>query len=252
MKKLLLGSVAVIAVAGVHFAMAADNNVKAPPSEPPPPPPVVYNWTGFYAGFNVGAAWGSYDPETSTTQGTYLPSPLDVAAINAAGPQSIKPLGFISGEQIGYNWQFDRYVAGLQADFNFLHLNGAANSGAVPYPGGGPGLTCAGGVPKNQFVLSSYAHADWLATVQPKVGFLANNSLLYVTGGLALTKLNGDFLFTDGPAGPCEAGQSARTSAFQTGYTVGGGVEAPISDRLSLKAEYLYVNFSDVLAGRNG
>jgi hypothetical protein len=61
---------------------------------------------------------------------------LDVAAVNAAGAQSIKPLGFSGGEQIGYNRQFGRFVLGLEADLDYLHLNGAANSGAKLYPVG--------------------------------------------------------------------------------------------------------------------
>ena len=85
---------------------------------------------------NAGAAWGSYDPRTTTTPNTYLFSPLDVAAVNAAGAQSIKPLGFSGGEQIGYNRQFGRFVLGLEADLDYLHLNGAANSGAKLYPVG--------------------------------------------------------------------------------------------------------------------
>lgn len=69
---------------------------------------------------------------------------------------------------------------------------------------------------------------------------MANNWLFYATGGLAVTQLTSDLLFTDS-GGALEEG---KIDTVKAGYTVGGGVEAPLTDRLSLKAEYLYVKFS--------
>src|SRR5271154_1177590 len=75
----------------------------------------------------------------------------------------------------------------------------------------------------------------------------------HVTGGLAVTKLDGDFLFTDGAAGiGTGALQSARISTTEVGYTAGGGIEAGITDRLSLKAEYLHVNFDHLIPTQTG
>jgi outer membrane immunogenic protein len=54
MKKLLASVVGLGALAAVP-ATAADMPLKAPP------PVVVYNWTGFYVGGNVGYSWGSGD-----------------------------------------------------------------------------------------------------------------------------------------------------------------------------------------------
>jgi opacity protein-like surface antigen/outer membrane protease len=248
-KTFLLGSVSLVILTSALEAQAADVLVKAAPA------PAAYNWSGFYTGLNVGAMWGSFDPNTSSVAGTYIPNPADVAAINAAGVQSINPLGFTGGSQAGYNLQWGNWVAGIEADFNYVHLNGAASSGAVAFPAGGSGfgflLPGGGFAPLNQFVISSYSHADWLATVRPRLGFAQNNWLFYATGGLALTQLNGDLLFTDGAAGiGAGAIQSARiNNLFKAGYAVGGGVEWGVTNRLSLKAEYLYVNFGNEIAG---
>lgn len=54
MKKFLLASVALAAIAGP--AMAADMPIKAPP----PPPVVYYDWTGAYIGFNAGSTWSHW------------------------------------------------------------------------------------------------------------------------------------------------------------------------------------------------
>jgi hypothetical protein len=100
----LLSGVSLAVLASAVVANAAAMPVRVPHDEgaavkapDPPPPPAPYNWTGFYTGLNVGTAWGSFDPNTASTGGTYFPNPPDVAAINAAGRLSIKPLGFVWG-----------------------------------------------------------------------------------------------------------------------------------------------------------
>ena len=99
------------------------------------PTAATYNWTGAYVGFNTGAALGRYHTSKTTTPSpTYLFSPADVAAVNAAGQQQIKRPGFTGGVQAGYNWQFGRALLGIEADFNYLHMGGATTSGAVRYP----------------------------------------------------------------------------------------------------------------------
>ena len=65
MKYLALGSAALAAmIAGP--AMAADMPVRAPA-----PVAAYYDWSGAYAGFNVGAAW--YDVITISTPGAITP-----------------------------------------------------------------------------------------------------------------------------------------------------------------------------------
>jgi hypothetical protein len=56
MKRLVLGSVAVIAIGVSIAAQAADMAVRAPP---PATPAAPYNWSGFYIGGNFGGAWTS-------------------------------------------------------------------------------------------------------------------------------------------------------------------------------------------------
>ncbi len=232
-------------LAGVAFAAIAFNSLIAPaamaadlPQFKGPPPfiaPPVFTWTGFYVGATAGAAWGSFDPRTSTIGADYM-NATQAAAVTAAGTQSINPLGFATGGEAGYNWQSGPFLIGFETDLQGLHLNGAANSGAVAYPG----------TPGVQFVVSSYANSNWLFTARPRVGFVApNNWLFFATGGLALTHLNEDFLFTDTLGGALE---SAKIDTTKVGFVVGGGVEAPLTDRLSLKAEYLYAHFGTTAA----
>lgn len=247
MKKLLLSSVAVISLATIGPSHAEER----PPADTAPAPAPAARWSGFYAGINVGATRGSFDPSTATGGGNFLHNPHNLAAIDAAGRQEIKPTGFTGGSQIGYNWQAGRLVLGVEADLNYVHLNGAASSGAVHYP---HPQWFDGGHEINQFVVTSYAEASWLATVRPRLGLTVDGGwLLYATGGLAATRLNGDFVFTDAASHYSEpdvvAMQSARIdNVLRFGWALGGGVETSITDRLSLRAEYLHADFGRLTA----
>jgi outer membrane immunogenic protein len=104
MKRALLG-IAVIASALTTQALAADLPIytKAPPPSP------IYDWTGFYAGLNIGYSWG----RSSTTIGF---TDQGTGALLAAFPGKFNMDGVIGGGQIGYNWQRDKWVFGIEAD----------------------------------------------------------------------------------------------------------------------------------------
>ena len=82
---------------------AADMPAKMPVKAPMVAAP--YNWSGFYIGVNVGGSWGSQDNALATAGGVTV-------LTNTA-----KPNGVIGGGQVGYNWQFNQVVLGLEADF---------------------------------------------------------------------------------------------------------------------------------------
>jgi outer membrane immunogenic protein len=77
MKKLAI-AIAAIALVGTP-AFAADMAVKAPP---PPPPAPVYNWTGWYAGVNLGASFGRVKTDINGAP----------VAVNISAPQPLFPV----------------------------------------------------------------------------------------------------------------------------------------------------------------
>src|SRR5580692_10179702 len=87
-------------------ALAADLPIytKAPAVYVDPP----FNWTGFYIGGNLGYSWGqSRDTSTLTdAAGALLLTTTDKSALN----------GIVGGGQVGYNWQVQSMVVGLEAD----------------------------------------------------------------------------------------------------------------------------------------
>jgi opacity protein-like surface antigen len=221
-----------IAVTWSGNGFAADIPItKAPPAVAA----AIYDWSGFHLGVNAGGTWGSFDPQTSTVGGGFY-NATTAGQINRVGAQTIDPSGFSAGVQAGYDWQFGQFLVGIEADANALHLNGVANGSAVTF------ITA----PARQFVLTSYASSDGLFTLRPRVGFAANNWLFYATGGLALTNVRGDQLFT----GSGGALQSAAIDQTKLGYAVGAGAEWGVSSNLSVKAEYLHTSFDRMIASQ--
>ena len=122
--------------------------------------------------------------------------------------------GFAGGGQAGFNWQINRFVLGAEADISWADLQG---SGTVP------GATVE-------------TRADWLSTIRGRAGVAFDRLLIYGTGGVAFTSLETS---VTGPLG------FVSDENNLTGWTAGAGVEWALTDNLSLKGEYLWVDFSD-------
>ncbi len=100
---------AAVAVLGFATAASAADLPARTYTKAPPPMVVVYNWTGLYAGVNVGGGWSS--------------------ASSNFGDAS----GIIGGGQIGYNWQpvGTPLVLGIEADIQGTSLKSSATDGAL-------------------------------------------------------------------------------------------------------------------------
>jgi outer membrane immunogenic protein len=229
MKRTLIAVATLATLVGTP-ALAADMALKAAP----PAAPAAYSWTGWYAGLNAGGDWGTSDPSTTTVQaGWFAGCPQCVADVAAVGNQRFHTQGFTGGGQLGYNWQINSIVTGLEADFEDFRSRGS-NSVSIFTP------TC----PCTQTVNSSMT-TDWLFTLRPRVGVAANNWLFYGTGGLAVSELKGAWSYTDNFSVPnaTESGASTQTKA---GWVAGGGVEAALPGNWVVGAEYLYVKFNNI------
>jgi len=73
----------------------------------------------------------------------------------------------------------------------------------------------------------------WDANIRLRAGVAADKTLFYVTGGLAIASITNDLAIG-----------AFQTSATNThvGWTIGAGVEAMVTDNLSVFAEYLYTD----------
>lgn len=195
------------------------------------------DWTGFYLGGHAGITLGRTGVNTSTifSPNGYF-DPTSPAAINAAGARTVESNGFNGGGQAGYNKQFGRFVVGAEADFGVARINKEIVSGDE-YP------CCT-----SSFEIAQSVKTNWMFTARPRVGVTAGPALLYATGGLAMTDVEYNAVFTDNDS---DAFETASFKKTRTGYAAGGGVEVKVSDGWSAKVEYLYADFGRVSGTSN-
>lgn len=228
MKRLFVGAVAIASLFG-SAAMAADLAVKAAPM----PVAAVYGWTGFYIGGNLGYSWGrSFNTETI--------SRFNTGAVLFTSSSSDNVNGVIGGGQVGYNWQFQNWVFGLEADFQGSGERGSRDLVCVACADDGTNITS-----------TLTQKLDWFGTVRGRLGFLATPSvLLYGTGGLAYGELRTSGTITGNTiAGTPITVAFPGTSSTRTGWTVGAGVEGKIAQNWTARLEYLYMDLGSVSAG---
>ena len=144
MIKRLLAGLTVLTLAATGSARAADVLVGAAPVAVPPP--VVYNWTGFYLGGNVGGHFGNDDISTTT----------GLVGIDAISSTSLKPRGVLAGLQAGYNWQIDKVLVGIEFDGNWM--DGTASRTLTNF---GPPLNRGD-------VLATDVNPAFLTTIRPR------------------------------------------------------------------------------------
>jgi outer membrane immunogenic protein len=154
MKKYLLGTAALLAVAAATPALSADLGMryKAPPQVMEP----VWTWTGFYAGINGGWGWGD-----SRWQ-------LQPGVLNE-GTHAVD--GGTVGGQIGYNWQFGAFVVGLEAQGNWADFRGSNVSLVFP-------------------LVTNRTNVDAFGLFTGKVGYAWNNFMVYAKGGAAVQSID--------------------------------------------------------------
>jgi outer membrane immunogenic protein len=211
MKRVLLGSVALIAMSGVSPTFAADLAAKPVYTKAPPPAAVapVYDWSGFYIGANAGYGQGR-DCRTNDTTG------LGLGCYN--------PSGAIVGGQVGYRWEMNSWVFGLEAMGDWADLSGSTQNLGNPFNS-----------------ISSQTDAFGLFTGQ--VGYAWNNVLLYVKGGAAVVDQRFDFVSN-------ATSNVIASSGYDTqwGGTVGAGVEFGFAPNWSVGVEYdhIFLNGRDL------
>jgi outer membrane immunogenic protein len=203
-------------------AGAADLAVKAP--EAP-----AYQWTGCYAGLNLGGATSGTNFSSLVGPGTHLLG-ADPAVVAGSGGGGANAEGVLAGGQAGCNWQTGTLVLGLEGDFDYFHSN--------PNFGNNTNTLSDGVTP---FTISQSLTTDFLATVRPRIGIAADRNLAYITGGVAFTRVSYTESYTDGAVPPGMG--AAAASRNLVGWTAGAGWEYAFFDHWTVRAEYLIAGF---------
>ncbi|MGB8630532.1 MAG: outer membrane beta-barrel protein, partial [Xanthobacteraceae bacterium] len=137
--------------------------------------------------------------------------------VNASASDTLP--GFIGGAQIGANYQTGRAVWGFEVDYD-----ASTQSKALP----------AG-------VLSGSSEMPWVATLRGRLGIAFGPTLIYATAGGAGVELRSPNLTL--PTG------STSTTVTHGAWTAGAGIEYGLTDHLSARLEYLYLDTGDIMTG---
>jgi outer membrane immunogenic protein len=209
MKSFLLATVGLVALVGMAApASAADMAVKAPP---PAPLPVIYNWSGFYIGANGGWA-----------QSRNCVDLVNVVVLGTFAEGCNERSGGVVGGQIGYRWQANQWVFGVEAQGDWADLSSTRNS--LLFPG----------------IFSTRTKTDGIGLFTGQIGYAWNAALLYVKGGAAVT--SNRFSIHDNLNFGLEL---ASASATRWGGTAGVGFEYGFSPNWSFGVEYNHLWMGD-------
>ena len=165
-----------------------------------------YNWTGFYLGGHVGygRAFG------------------DVSVRDPVAMNTSPSLGSVfGGLQFGYNYVLpSRVMIGIETD---ISMPNAYPSDAEIWRG-----------PTPHSVLVE--QLDYIATLRGRFGYTFDKTLLYATGGFAISSSHFGRLDPN-------SGDEELRPGLRTGWVVGGGVEYAFQQNWNARLEYVFGRF---------
>lgn len=199
-----------------------------------PMPPACPNWTGFYIGGFGGYKFGVIDPEIHLF-GAWDEYPVDRDLIEDNGNPDLSTSGAEVGGLIGYNYQMNNWVFGLEAAGGYLWLR---NSNVTDH------FIAVGDPFTDEYHMWTSFKTHYLATVGPRIGYAFCRWLPYVTGGVAFGDLDLDQEVVQHEAAVPfrEGGSKSETNA---GWFVGGGLEYALTDHWRIRAQYQYVDLGE-------
>jgi outer membrane immunogenic protein len=233
LNKLLTG--VLLASAAATSAFAADlPSRKFAPAAPVYTP--AFSWTGFYAGLNAGASFNHGSTGVNAPANWF-----DIIDFGGGWKRSEDDVNFTGGAQLGYNYQMGSFVLGGEADFNYANIE-------TKYSGFGVIPLGTNAASDNSF--NAKSKVEWFGTARARLGFTPMERLLvFATAGLAYGNVKSSTteawtIYNNGVASGSEAWSGSK-SGTRYGWTVGGGAEYAVTNNLSVKAEYLYVDLGD-------
>lgn len=209
-------------VFGLHAAVAE-------PETPNVPASIAYDWTGLYVG-----AFGGFG--TTDLEATDLFTDAFGGAFYTPGGNSygLSADGFLAGGHLGYDWQWDRVVLGIQGEAGFMDLDDSVvNPHALPVPA------------PAELPVTSFS-ADWYGSVTGRVGLPIDRFLIYARGGAAFLNAEGSTVDTCARSFCQQTAIDASSDDVLFGWTLGGGIEAAMHPHFRIGVEYRFFDFESL------
>ncbi len=176
------------------------------------------NWSGLYLGAHGGYGWAETD---------YPGAPP-----HPAGPPRPDLEGGIFGGQVGFNFQQNQVVLGVEADWSFTKMQEMTRDGNY---------------------LTQNHEINGLGSVRGKFGYAIGNFLPYGTIGWGWGDMSFNQTCPDPaavPFGHCNPANgfspyNITKDEIETGWVYGGGIAMKIAGNWSIRAEYLRYDFDD-------
>ncbi len=218
---LAAGSLLLLAAGSASAADLAGPRLSIKDSEPAAPYRACSGerFDGVYLGATAGTTNlnSKWEETFADFEPDYQDSPLKTIRNRGSG-----------GLTLGYNRVRCNFLIGIEADYNFADISGGTDHYPKQAVFAGPGYVRLSDSVRNY------------ATLRGRLGFVANSTLFYATGGLAWANLK--HIFND----QGHFGQQINPlefSGWKQGWTVGGGFEHALTEMISIKGEALYMDF---------
>jgi outer membrane immunogenic protein len=209
MRRIAMTAAFAALIGGGTVASAADLSYKDTPSYGAAPAAV---WSGLYIGGHLGGLWsGDRDISTAKRWCHYGKDGKDCSEWKETDKVKFNEdedddVSFIGGVHLGYNWQRDNTVLGVEADVSFAD------------------------------------EVDYLASLRARLGYAAGDFLIYATAGVAFAGLDEDALSVKVSS---KDYSFATDDDTQVGLVVGGGIEYKLRSNWSVGLEGLYYAFGE-------
>ncbi len=211
MKRIFLTTAIIVATSVSALAADLPSRVLAAP------PPPLFSWTGIYVGGQVGYQWSA---ESS-------PQIYSLAGAAVAGQPNYNQSGVVGGGHIGYNYQINQFVLGIEGDVEGSNFEGSGNYSGSTY--------------------TLHTEINIQESIRGRLGYAWDRLLIYGTGGVAFAQLENRYTNT--------ALGLDDYKMNRTGWTAGGGFQYAFTPNWSFGLEYRYTDLghtSDLLLASSG
>lgn len=186
-------------------------------------PPVApgLDWSGLYVGLNGGYGTGDSNYDLSTSSGAMFYNDFfDPDNVSADLD------GWTAGLHAGAQKQVGRMIFGGEVDVSWTGMQSHLNA-STP-----------------NTIWDIEADLEMFGTVRGRLGYLVTDRIMvYGTGGFAWGKVDAEQRSTHLPGNIPGGVTSGEQNHF--GWTLGGGAEIALTNSISLRGEYLYVDLAE-------